>query len=190
MRIRILVVFLFDIIFGTQFYAQEQKPASKTYVLRAAAMFDGRSDTLISPGLVVVSGGRMIGVGPAATVPAGAEIIALGDATLLPGFIDAHTHLSFPYSDDYDRAELERLQKTVAERALDTSVNARVTLMAGFTTVGDVGSADYIDVGLRNAIARGDVPGNPLENIRVTEQVLFVMKEGVIYKNAKPATTR
>jgi imidazolonepropionase-like amidohydrolase len=159
MRTRIRLVFLVSIIFGAQVYAQEQKPSTKTYVLKAAAMFDGKSDTLITPGLVEVSGGRIVGVGTGATVPAGAEIIDLGDATLLPGFIDAHTHLSFPFSDDYDRAELQSLEKTIPERALDASVNARVTLMAGFTTVRDVGSADYIDVGLRNAIAHGDVPG-------------------------------
>jgi imidazolonepropionase-like amidohydrolase len=159
MRTRIRLVFLVSIIFGAQVYAQEQKPSTKTYVLKAAAMFDCKSDTLITPGLVEVSGGRIVGVGRGATVPAGAEIIDLGDATLLPGFIDAHTHLSFPFSDDYDRAELQSLEKTIPERALDASVNARVTLMAGFTTVRDVGSADYIDVGLRNAIAHGDVPG-------------------------------
>jgi imidazolonepropionase-like amidohydrolase len=159
MRTRIRLVFLVSIVFGAKVYAQEQKPSTKTYVLKAAAMFDGKSDTLITPGLVEVSGGRIVGVGTGATVPAGAEIIDLGDATLLPGFIDAHTHLSFPFSDDYDRAELQSLEKTVPERTLDASVNARVTLMAGFTTVRDVGSADYIDVGLRNAIAHGDVPG-------------------------------
>jgi len=122
-------------------------------------MFDGKSNTLVMPGLVVVTGGRIVGVGASAAMPPAAEVIDLGDATLLPGFIDAHTHLSFPYSDDYNREELDSLRKTVAERALDASVNARITLMAGFTTVRDVGSSDYIDVGLRNAIAHGDVPG-------------------------------
>jgi imidazolonepropionase-like amidohydrolase len=106
-----------------------------------------------------VTGGRIVAVGPSSSIPAGAEVIDLGDATLLPGFIDAHTHLSFMYSDDYNKAELNNLQKTIPERALNASVNARVTLMAGFTTVRDVGSADYIDVGLRNAIAHGDIPG-------------------------------
>jgi imidazolonepropionase-like amidohydrolase len=122
-------------------------------------MFDGKSDVLVTPGLVVITGNRIVGVGPGAAIPAGAEVMDLGDATLLPGFIDAHTHLTFPYSEDYNKEELESLQKTVAERALDASVNARVTLMAGFTTVRDVGSTDYLDVGLRNAIAHGDVPG-------------------------------
>ena len=138
---------------------QQQKLAPKTYVLKASALFDGKSDTLITPGLVVVSGDRITALGAQSSIPPGAQVIDLGDATLLPGFIDAHTHLTFPYSDDYNKQQLESLQKTVAERALDASVNARITLMAGFTTVRDVGSADYIDVGLRNAIARGDVTG-------------------------------
>jgi len=138
---------------------QQQKLAPKTYVLKASALFDGKSDTLITPGLVVVSGDRITALGAEFSVPPGAQVIDLGVATLLPGFIDAHTHLTFPYSDDYNKQQLESLQKTVAERALDASVNARITLMAGFTTVRDVGSADYIDVGLRNAIARGDVTG-------------------------------
>jgi imidazolonepropionase-like amidohydrolase len=92
-------------------------------------------------------------------VPSDAQLIDLGDATLLPGFIDAHTHLTMLYSEDYARAALDGLRKPIAEMALDASVNARVTLMAGFTTVRDVGSAEYLDAGLRNAINRGVVPG-------------------------------
>jgi imidazolonepropionase-like amidohydrolase len=159
MRRQIVFVLLCCAIFWARGYGQGQKAAVKSYVLKAAALFDGKSDALITPGLVVVTGGRIVGVGPGATIPAGAEVIDLGDATLLPGFIDAHTHLTFFYSDDYNQAALSNLQKTVAERALDASVNARVTLMAGFTTVRDLGSADFLDVGLRNAIAKGDVPG-------------------------------
>ena len=131
----------------------------KSYVLKAARLFDGKSDVLVSPGLVIITAGRIVGVGSSAPVPAGAEVIDLGDATLLPGLIDAHTHLTFPSSDDYNRSELESLRKPVSEKALDASVNARVTLMAGITTVRDVGSSDFLDVGLRNAIAKGDVPG-------------------------------
>lgn len=138
---------------------QGQQSTDRTYVLKAARLFDGKSDSLITPGVVVVTGGKIVGVGSSAKIPANAEVIDLGDATLLPGLIDAHTHLTFPYSDDYNRAELDTLRKTVAEKALDASVNARVTLMAGITTVRDVGSSDYLDVGLRNAIAKGDVPG-------------------------------
>ena len=159
MRLRILLVLFCSTSLSGEIDSQSRQVPPKTYVLKAAALFDGRSDTLTTPGLVVVTGNRIVAVGPGAALPAGAEVMDLGNATLLPGFIDAHTHLSFPYSDDYNKTELERLQKTIAERALDASVNARITLMAGFTTVRDVGSADYIDVGLRNAIARGEIPG-------------------------------
>src|SRR5208337_1502120 len=140
-------------------YGQGQAPASKTYVLKAARLFDGKSNVLVTPGLVLVTEGKIAAVGASANIPAGAEMIDLGDATLLPGFIDAHTHLTMPFSDDFRQAELNRLEKTVAEKALDASANARVTLLAGFTTVRDVGSSDYLDVGLRNAIRNGVVPG-------------------------------
>jgi imidazolonepropionase-like amidohydrolase len=156
---RIAFVLLSGVLLCVCGYGQAQKPAEKTYALKAARLFDGKSDSVVTPGLVVVTGGRIVGVGSSASVPEGTEIIDLGDATLLPGFIDAHTHLTFSYSDDYNKSQLENLQKSVAERALDASVNARVTLMAGITTVRDVGSTNFLDVGLRNGIARGDVPG-------------------------------
>jgi len=73
--------------------------------------------------------------------------------------MDAHTHLSDPYTLDYRQEELDLLKKTVAERALDATETVRKTLMAGFTTVRDLGSQDYIDVGLRNAIREGKIPG-------------------------------
>jgi imidazolonepropionase-like amidohydrolase len=132
---------------------------SKTYVLKAARMFDGKSNALSTPGLVVITDGKISGVGAKAPIPAGAETIDLGDATLLPGFIDAHTHLTMMYSDDWKQNLIDGLQKTIAEQALDASANARVTLMAGFTTVRDVGSSNFLDVGLRNAIRDGIVPG-------------------------------
>ena len=137
----------------------QKKKASKSYVLKAARMFDGKSNALATPGLVLITDGKIVGVGAGATVPANAEVIDLGDATLLPGFIDAHTHLTMMYSEDYARAALDGLRKPIPEMALDASVNARTTLMAGFTTVRDVGSRDYLDAGLRNAIERGVVPG-------------------------------
>ena len=137
----------------------QEKKTGKSYVLKAARMFDGKSDSLTTPGVVVVQDGKIVGVGPSATVPAGAEAIDLGDATLLPGFIDAHTHLTMMYREDYAKAMLDSLQKPIPEMALDASVNARVTLLSGFTTVRDVGSRKYLDAGLRNAINRGVVPG-------------------------------
>ncbi len=132
---------------------------SKPIVIKAARMFDGVSDRVVSPGLVVVLGEKIRGVGAGAEIPPGSEVIDLGDATILPGFMDAHTHLTLAYDSDYRRQQMDLLQKTIAEQALDAAAVARVTLMAGFTTVRDVGGPDFIDVGLRNAIAAGKVPG-------------------------------
>ena len=132
---------------------------SRAIVLRAARMFDGVSDRVVSPGVIVVLGDKIRGIGPDAEIPANSEVMDLGDATLLPGFIDAHTHLTDFYSLDARQQELDTLKQSPAERALLASVNARVTLMAGFTTVRDVGSGDFVDVALRNAIRAGAVPG-------------------------------
>lgn len=144
--------------------AQTPQPApnpreSKTIALKAARLFDGKSASLITPGVVVVTDGKIVAAGANATIPTGAEVLDLGDATLLPGFIDAHTHLTMMYTTDYKQAALDGLQKTVPEQTLDAIANAKVTLMAGFTTVRDVGSHSFIDVGLRNAIRNGKVPG-------------------------------
>src|SRR6266480_2394847 len=65
----------------------------RVIVLKAARMFDGKANALISPGVVVVEDSRIVDLGGSAKLPAGAEGIDLGDATLLPGFMDAHTHL-------------------------------------------------------------------------------------------------
>lgn len=138
---------------------QPQQAPGKTIVLKAARMFDGKSNSLTTPGLIVITDNKITAVGSGASIPPGAQIIDLGDATLLPGFIDAHTHLTMMHSDDWKQRELDQLQKSIAEQELDASVNARVTLMAGFTTVRDVGSHDQMDVGMRNAIRNGKIPG-------------------------------
>src|ERR1700687_6082583 len=139
--------------------AQQAKPASKTYALKAARLFDGKSDALVKPGVVIVTDGKIVAAGANAAIPAGAEVIDLGDATLLPGFMDAHTHLTDEATDDWKQDAIDGLQKTVAGKALDATLYARTTLMGGFTTVRDVGSSDYLDVGLRNAIRNGKVVG-------------------------------
>jgi imidazolonepropionase-like amidohydrolase len=128
-------------------------------VLRAARLFDSKAGRVVSPGLLVAADGKILGVGPEASIPPGAETVDLGDATLLPGFIDAHTHLSGEYIEDWRQGFLDHLRKTVAEQALDATENLRNTLMAGFTTCRDLGGADFIDVGLRNAVRDGKIVG-------------------------------
>jgi len=126
-------------------------------VLKAARMFDGQK--MIAPGVVVVSGSTILAVGQDAPVPAGARTIDFGDATLSPGFIDAHTHLSMMYSNDYRQSALDGLQETIPEQTLLATENLKKTLMVGVTTTRDVGSHDFMDVGLRNAVRAGVIPG-------------------------------
>jgi imidazolonepropionase-like amidohydrolase len=145
------------IVFALAFLIVSNLRAQDTYVLRAARLFDGKSNSIVQPGVVVVSGSTIQSVGGA--VPPGARVVDLGDATLLPGFIDAHTHLTMEFNPDYNGQRLLNLTRTIPEEAIRSTVNARKTLMAGFTTVRDVGSANFLDIGLRNSINSGVVPG-------------------------------
>jgi imidazolonepropionase-like amidohydrolase len=132
---------------------------AKTVVLKAARLFDGKSNQLMAPAVVVVTDARITDVGPRAAAPAGAEVIELGDATLLPGFLDAHTHITQERTDNNAQERVNAIEMTTAEKTLYAAVLARKTLMAGFTTVRNLGAADFIDIGLRNAITRGLTPG-------------------------------
>jgi imidazolonepropionase-like amidohydrolase len=133
--------------------------APQPVVLRAARMFDGTSNSVTSPGLVVVTGNRITAVGGDAPLPANAKVIDLGDATLLPGLIDAHTHLSFEMGPSWVADFFASAFRHSTEQAHFAALYAKRTLDAGVTTVRDLGSGDYIDVGLRNAINAGIVRG-------------------------------
>jgi imidazolonepropionase-like amidohydrolase len=128
-------------------------------VVKAARLFDGRSDMMIANGVVVVEGSKIVAAGAGLPVPAGAAVIDLGDATLLPGFIDCHTHLTDQSGDNYYLDFFEGLRRPVTEQALLAGVYAKKVLEAGFTTVRDVGSEKDLDVGLRNAIQKGWAEG-------------------------------
>jgi len=133
--------------------------APKIIIIKAAHLFDGKSDQVVSPGVVVVTDGKITAAGAKVAEPAGAEVIDLGNVTVLPGLIDAHTHLSGESSNDWKKDELDRFKKPIPQVAIEATQYARRTLMAGFTTVRDVGSGNLVDIGLRNAINEGVIPG-------------------------------
>ena len=128
-------------------------------VLKAARLFDSVSGRLQEPGVVLIEGKKIQAVGSSTRIPENARLIDLGDATLLPGFIDAHVHLSQEASDHWYEDWYSGVMRFPAEQALYAAHFAKATLEAGFTTVRDLGSVDYISLGLRNAIAAGMVPG-------------------------------
>jgi imidazolonepropionase-like amidohydrolase len=145
-------------IFASLAWAQTLLPIRPT-VIRALRLFDGKGETLISPAIIVVEGNRITGVGSTLAVPADAIVVDLGDATLMPGFMDAHTHLSMEYPVDFNQTDLNNLRLSIAERALRRIPDVKATLMSGFTTVRDLGGDDFIDVGLRNAINAKTIQG-------------------------------
>jgi imidazolonepropionase-like amidohydrolase len=135
-----------------------------TVVLKAARLFDGKSKALITNGVVIVQGDKIVDAGSNLTIPQGAQVIDLGDATLSPGFMDAHTHLTADFSGNYNERRLKEVDLNISEQAIIATTYARATVEAGFTTVRDlgsrfVGSKEFVDVALRNAINHGVVPG-------------------------------
>lgn len=123
-------------------------------VLRAARMLDVRAGRIVSPASLTVSGGRITAVN--APAPAGAEVVDLGDVTLMPGLIDMHVHLTFAIEGDW---VTRAVRETPADEALRGAAYARRTLLAGVTTVRNVGANGFADVALMRAIERGDVDG-------------------------------
>jgi imidazolonepropionase-like amidohydrolase len=131
--------------------------SSPPIVIRAARLVDGRGGPPLAPAMVRVEGERIAEVGSSITIPAGARVIDLGAATLLPGLIDLHTHLTNRQGIHWEDA---LVKTTPGHDALWGARNARVTLLAGFTTCRDMGPVwPYVDVDLRNAIDEGAVPG-------------------------------
>jgi imidazolonepropionase-like amidohydrolase len=118
-------------------------------------MVDVGRGELIAPAVVAIANGRIVSLGSSG-LPAGARTIDLGDLTLLPGLIDAHTHLTFDISGDWVTRSVRELP---GDAALRGARNARLTLLAGFTTVRDVGAPGFADVSLMKAIDAGFIIG-------------------------------
>jgi hypothetical protein len=132
--------------------------APKRVALKCARLIDGAGGAPIAPATIVIEGDRITAVGSSVAIPEGAEVIELGAMTVLPGLVDCHTHLTFQMGEGGDYWKSLATFSTL-DRAVLSPKHAKATLEAGFTTVRDVGAGDYVDVALRNAIDRGDLPG-------------------------------
>jgi len=136
-------------------FAQMQIAPGHRVVVRAGHVLDVRSGKMPADQAIVIEGDKIISVGPASSVQTGgATVIDLSNATVLPGLIDAHTHLTMNPNFGYQTLGISN-----PRQALIGAHNARLTLEAGFTTVRNVGADDFTDVALRDAINAGDVPG-------------------------------
>ena len=145
--------------------AQQEPKGTGTVVLRAARLIDGSGAAPLTNGVVVVTDDRIVAAGRegSVTIPQSARVLDLGDATLMPGFIDMHVHLVGRTLGDpaQDGAAVRDYESFAAILAVE---HARKTLMAGFTTVRNVGAPNFDDLALRQAISEGFVVGPRMQS--------------------------
>ena len=135
--------------------------APKRIAIRAGHLIDGKSDQPIANALILIEGNKIVSVTPGGSPPAGAELIDLSHATVLPGFIDTHTHILLQgdvTAADYDE---QLLKQSIPYRAILAARNAHIALSHGFTAMRDLETegAMYADVDVKTAINRGEIPG-------------------------------
>lgn len=139
-------------IFAAGSRAETAPDSLPVVVIRAGHLIDVVAGRSVADQLILVRGKTIEKIGPDVRIPQGAQVIDLSDMTVLPGLVDCHTHLA-----DLAYAEpLDVLKRSAVETAYAAIPNARVTLLAGFTTVRDVGVyRAFNDVAMRDAIANG-----------------------------------
>src|SRR5215813_5705308 len=141
--------------------ATEKSQTAKRIAIRAGHLIDGKSTKVLDNVLILIDGDQITSVTPGGSAPAGVETIDLSKSTVLPGFIDLHTHVLLNgdiTAEDYDK---QLLKESIAYRAILGARNARIALDHGFTTIRDLETegAMYADVDVKQAIANGEVPG-------------------------------
>jgi imidazolonepropionase-like amidohydrolase len=153
---RRLFAFILSLSCASFFWAQSAPApvAQKTIVVRAGHLLDVKTGKTLSNQTILIQGGKIASVGSDIQIPAGAQVVDLSNATVLPGLIDAHTHITATTNFGYSALAI-----SIPREALYGARNARVTLDAGFTTIRNVGASGFTDVALRDAINAGDVPG-------------------------------
>jgi len=134
---------------------------AKRIAIRAGKLVDGKSDKPLENALIVVEGDGIVSVVAGGSAPAGVEVIDLSKATVLPGFIDAHTHVLLQGDITAEEYDAQLLKESIPYRAILAARNAQIALSHGFTTIRDLETegAMYADVDVKKAIANGEVPG-------------------------------
>jgi imidazolonepropionase-like amidohydrolase len=159
---RVLSTFFCFAVLASATTAQEKSaPPPHKIAIRAGHLIDGKSDTPILNALILIAGDKIVSVTPGGAAPAGVELIDLSQSTVLPGFMDVHTHVLLQgdiTAADYD-AQL--LKQSIPYRAILGARNARIALDHGFTAIRDLETegAMYADVDVKTAIDNGEVPG-------------------------------
>lgn len=144
----VLIVLTLSLIIAAQ--------APKVTVIKAGRLIDTVNGKVLENQTIIIEGDRIKAVGSNLTVPAGAEVIDLSKMTVMPGFTDSHVHITGQAGGDYYETLFRR---NVMDEAVSAHIYAKRTLDAGFTTVRSLGSGPFVDIALRNAINRGDIPG-------------------------------
>jgi len=139
--------------------------APKRIAIRAGRLIDGKSEKPLENPLILVEGDRIASVTARGNAPAGVQVIDLGNATVLPGFIDAHTHLLLHGDTTPEEYDAQLLKESIPYRAILAARNAQIALSHGFTAMRDLETegAMYADVDVKKAIASGEVPGPRLQ---------------------------
>ncbi|HSY31233.1 MAG TPA: amidohydrolase family protein [Verrucomicrobiae bacterium] len=161
-HLMVIASFVFMGVTISAAYAQEKAaPPSKKIAVRAGHLIDGRSDRVVDNALLLIEGDTITSVSSGGQPPTGVEVLDLSQYTVLPGFMDTHTHVILNgdiTAEDYD---VQLLKQSIPYRAILGARNARIALEHGFTTLRDLETegAMYADVDVKKAINKGEVPG-------------------------------
>jgi imidazolonepropionase-like amidohydrolase len=154
-------------------------------VLHAARLFEVEPGKIITPGEVLVEGGRIRAVGTSVPHPAGAKVIDLGDETLMPGLIDAHVHLFLHPAPPSEG--MQTVDESAPQRTIEATLAAKADLMAGFTSERDMGTegAGSADAAVRDAINAGLIPGPRLRISGMAISILGGHEDAIGYNPAQ-----
>src|SRR6202140_3776756 len=127
--------------------------------IRAGKLIDGKSEKPLENVLIVIEGDRIVSVVAGGSAPAGMDLIDLSKATVLPGFIDTHTHILLKGDNTAEEYDAQLLKQSIPYRAILAARNAQTALSHGFTAIRDLETEGAMNVDVKMAIANGEVPG-------------------------------